>query len=415
MPLPFPNPEQLVTTINSYPKAGIDQISSSVPNYIERKTVPAFAAVAAFQKTNVIIGEAGSPQRVPVLRVTPSFFPLLGVSAARGRLFLEDESGPGRNDVVVLSDTFWRQHFNADPSAIGRTLQIDGVPDRIIGILPAQFNYLGVETRLWQPLGFTDEDRSMIRRHASSVDIIARLKPGFTVAEAQTEINSLNARMAKEDPYAKLVSGAGFRTEVSGLGAAQVAQIRPSLLLLQAGTLFLLLIGVVNLVNLLMIRASVRAKDLAVRRVLGAGWARMAVQPFVETMLLAMVGGGLGLVLAAWGLKLFAALAIPQFPVASNIALDAPVILASLFGSVLVGFLITVPAIAMSHRRDLAPALSVESRSGTTARATHRLRHSLIVAQVALAFVLLTGAGLLGGSALSAYCPPHPVFAPKMF
>lgn len=396
-PLPFRNPEQLVITRNSYPKAGIEHIGSSAPNYIERKQgVPAFAEVAALRGGSAIVGESGNPERVPALNVTPSFFRVLGVAAARGRLFREEEGIPGRGDVLVLSDAFWRQNCNADPAAVGRTLKIDGAEYTVVGVLPANFSYLGVNVRIWKPLTFLPSDLALSERHDNSLSVIARLKPGFSLAEAQAEIDALNHRAQKEDPQNKLASDSGFRTDVYGLRADFVAGIRPALLALQSGVIFLLLIAVVNLVNLFLIRANAQARDQAVRQVLGASLRRLAAQAISETMLLSLAGGVLGLGVAAAGLKLLTTLGAQRLPLGTTISLDAPVAAAAVAGSAIMGLCLALPVVAASFKHDLAPALSAESRSGTASGRTHRLRHSLIVAQVALAFVLLSGAGLLG-------------------
>ncbi len=396
-PLPFPQSDRLVTMFNSYPKAGVMRIGSSVPDYFDRRDggVAAFAEVAALRRGSAIVGDSGTPRRSTVFRVTPSFFRVLGVAAARGRLFLKSEGLAGRDHVVVLSDSFWRHNFNADPAAIGRPLRLDDELYTIIGVLPRDFSYLDMGTALWLPLSFSAGERSVRARHSNTIGIIARLKPGASLPEAQAEVNALNDRMEKTDPFAKLVAAAGFHSDVVGLRSDYVAPVRAGLLLLQAGVLLLLLIGVVNLLNLFLIRATVRSKEFAVRQALGAGQIHLALQGLTETLLLAIVGGGLGVALGAAGLRLITAWGVRRLPRGLDITLAPGVVVLALAASVLVGVALALPVIAMNRRRDVGKVLSMESRSGTVSRATTRLRHSLIVAQVALTFVLLAAAGLL--------------------
>lgn len=397
-PLPFPHPDQLVVTVNSYPKAGVERAASSIPNYYERKdnSIPAFAGVAAIRGGSAIVGEAGSPDRVSMWQVTPSFFRVLGVQPALGRFFTEEENEYGKSDVVVLTDGLWRQRFNADPAVIGRPMRINNIPTTIVGVLPPGFRYLSSDARLWMPLPSSKEDRAPQARHNNSLEVIARLKPGATLAEAQAQVDALNARLLKDDPLAKIVADAGFHTQVFGLHAEHVAQIRPVLLLLQAGVLFLLLIGAVNLANLLLIRASAHTRELAIRQALGASRGQVAAQVLAETMVIALLGGLLGLGFGSAGLRTLTLLGTDRLPLGSAIHFDLTVALAALAGAAVVGLLLALPLVWFNLHGNLAPVLNTESRGGTTTRATHRLRHALIVAQIALAFVLLAGAGLLG-------------------
>jgi putative ABC transport system permease protein len=397
-PLPFPDSGQLVTTVNSYPKAGVVRIGSSVPNYYDRRDggIPAFAEVAAIRNSGTTVGEGSGAMRSAEYLVTPSFFRVLEVSAARGRLFLESEGTPGNEHVVVLSDAFWRHHDGSDPAVIGRKLVLDDVPYTIVGVLPRAFDYLGANDGLWVPLAFTPDQRAIRQLHSNSISIIARLKPGATLAQAQEQVDQLNARVEKTDPFAKLVIGAGFRTDVLGLHDNLVAPVRPALLLLQAGVFLLLLIGVVNLFNLFLIRATVRGKEFAVRQALGAGPLDLARQALTETLLLSLVGGGLGAGAGAAGLRVITAWGVRRLPLGADIAVDPAVVAVSLVAAAAVGVVLALPVVTLNRRRDVGKVLNLESRSGTSGRATTRLRHALIAAQVALTFVLLAAAGLLG-------------------
>jgi putative ABC transport system permease protein len=398
-PLPFPEPGRLVEVINSYPKAGVEFAGASTPNYYDRKdAIPAFAEIAAVRPGNVIVGGSGSPDRMSSWQATPSFFRVLGARPELGRFYTEEENEYGHSDVVVLTDALWRQLFHADPAAIGRVMRINDIPTTVIGVLPPDFRFLSSDARMWQPLPSSKEDRLPLNRHSNNSEMIARLRPGATIAQAQAQMDALNLRLLKDDPFAKVVEEAGFHTLVRDLHGFHVAQIRPTLLLLQAGVLFLLLIGAVNLANLLLIRASARSRELAIRQALGASRGQVAAQVVTETLVIALAGGLLGLGVGTAAVRALALVGADRLPLGSSIAFDLPVALTALAGAVVVGLLLALPIVWFNIHGSLAPVLNTESRGGTTTRGTHRLRHGLITAQIALAFMLLAGAGLLGVS-----------------
>jgi predicted permease len=413
-PLPFPEANRLVMVGNAYPKAGVpDPIGVSVAHYLERREgVTAFADAAAYRPSGETIGETGSPDRVDSMNVTPSFFSVLQVPAAIGRTFVEEEGVQGKNRVVVLSDGLWRSRFAADPNVIGRPIRLGDSSFTVVGVMPAGFRFLSFKAQLWTPLTFNDDDRKADRRHNNNMNMLARLKPGVSVAEAQAQVDALNQAGLANDTFSKVAIDAGFNTAVRDLHANYVAAIRPALVLLQGGVLLLLLIGVVNLANLLLVRASGRAKEFSVRQVLGAGHGRIASQLGTETLVLALVGGLFGIGLGWAGLRGLNFLALDQLPRSGDLQLDWAVCVVAFAAAIAVGALLAVPIIWHSLHGNLAAALSVESRGGTTSRSTHRLRHGLIVAQFALAFVLLTGAGLLGRS-FSRVLAVNPGFQPE--
>jgi predicted permease len=398
-PLPFPDADQLVTVFNTYPKAGVERDGSSLTNYYERRGhIPAFASVAIYRYGTAIIGETGSTERVQATRVSPDFFSTVGAGPVMGRSFTEDETTYQTDRVVILTDAYWREHYNADPHVIGKLIRVDGLPRTVIGVLAPGFRFLSSEARLYFPLASRAEDRGPLQRHSGGnvTQMIARLRPGATLAQAQSQIDAQNATLEVDDPQAKMIADAGFRSIVTPLHADHVAAIRPTLLLLQAGVLALLLIGAVNLVNLLLIRASGRVKELAVRQALGASRRHVVSEVMVETLLLALFGGLLGLAAGAWGIRLLAVLGADQLPLGAYIAFDARVGLAGLAGTIVMAIVLAAPIAWFNLRGHLANALQSESRGGTASRSAQRLRHGFIVAQIAVAFILLAGAGLLG-------------------
>ena len=398
-PLPFPEPDRLVTIFNTYPKAGVERDGSSLTNYYERRgRIPAFAAVAIYRYGTAIIGEAGATEREQITRVSPDFFSTLGLGPAMGRTFTEQETTYQTDSVAILTDAYWRQHYNTDPRVIGRQIRVDGLPKTVIGVLPPGFRFLSSQARLYFPLASRAEDRTPLQRHSGGnvTQMIARLKPEATLAQAQSQIDTQNAALEADDPQAKMMADAGFRSIVVQLHADHVASIRPTLLLLQAGVLALLLIGAVNLVNLLLIRASGRVKELAVRQALGASRRHVVSEVVVETTLLTLVGGLLGLAVGAAGIRLMGLLGADRLPLGGRIAFDARLALAALVAAIVMGIVLAVPIAWFNLRRHPGNGLRSETRGGTSGRTVQILRHSFVVSQIALAFMLLVGTGLLG-------------------
>ena len=397
-PLPFPQSDRLVTIFNTYPKAGVENDGSSITNYYERRgSIPAFESLSMYMERAETVGDPGSMQQEEIVRVSPEFFTTLGVSPAIGRNFTDEETDPQKN-VIILTDAFWRQNFNSDPNILGRDTRINGIPRKIVGVLPTAFRFLSSEARVFLPIKSGMEQRGPKARHSGGgvTHMIARLKPGATIAEAQAQIDAHNASVEEDNPEAKMMAEAGFRSPVRPLHAEHVRSIRPTLLLMQAGVFFLLLIGAVNLVNLLLIRASGRAKEMAIRRSMGASRVHVVRQVIIETVLLTFVGGLLGLAVGAWGIRLFEVLGADRLPLGAHIAFDGWLASIGLAGAVVLGVVIAVPIAWFNLSTHLAHALQSESRTGTISRAAQRLRHGFIVAQIALAFVLLAGAALLG-------------------
>jgi predicted permease len=401
-PLPFPQSDRLVTIFNTYPKAGVENDGSSLTNYYERRgNIPAFSSLSIFRDFSEVVGETGAAEQTEIMRVSPDFFATLGVNLAMGRTFTEDEAeiakGKGAG-VAIVTDAYWRQRLNSDPNVLGRDIRVNTMPRKIVGVLPPDFRFLSSEARLFLPIRSRLEERTPQQRHSGGggTHMIARLKPGATMAEAQSQIDAHNVAVEEDNPEAKMMTEAGFRSLVRPLHAEHVRSIRPTLLLMQAGVFFLLLIGAVNLVNLLLIRASGRAKEMAIRRSMGASRAHVVKQVMIETVFLTFVGGLIGLVVGTWGIRLLEVLGADRLPLGAHIAFDGWLALIGLAGAVILGIVIAVPIAWFNLSSHLAHVLQSESRTGTVSRAAQRLRHGFIVAQIALAFVLLAGAALLG-------------------
>jgi predicted permease len=395
--LPYPEADRLVTIYHSYPRANIPRNEPSLTTYYERRgNIPAFSSLAAISLTTAVIGETGATTIENVGRVSPEFFATLGIEPLMGRTFKDAEMTYQTDNVAIISHEYWRSHFNSDPAVLGRTVRIGGLIRTIVGVMPPDFRFLSFTAPIYSPLSSEEGERNLGARHNGGPIQLARLAPRATLADAQAQIDAHNAAHAAEFPQAQMVADSGFRTFVVPFHADHVASVRPTLLLLQASALFLLIIGGVNLANLLLIRASGRARELAIRQALGANQGHVVREVMAETILLTVTGALLGLGIGATGIKLLASLGAAQLPLGSTIAFNTRLAAVAMLGALATGFALGLPIVWFNLRSRLAVALQSESRSGTASRSTQRLRHGFIVAQIALAFVLLSGAGLLG-------------------
>jgi predicted permease len=277
---------------------------------------------------------------------------------------------------------------------IGRALRVDGERFTVVGVLPPGFSSLLDAEPV--PAACNGPASAAERRHSgSSSRMIARSRPGVSLEEAQSQIDAHNAAIELTDPQAQLIADAGFRSIAVPLHAAEVAEVRPTLLILQAGVFLLLLVGAVNVTNLLLIRASGRMKELAVRQAIGASRRHVVAEVLIETTLLTSIGSLLGLAVGAGGVRLLTLLGADRLPLGAHIALDWRAAVVAVISALVIGVAIGVPIAWYSLRSHATSALTSETRTTTASRAAQRLRHGFLIAQVALAFVLLAGAGLL--------------------
>jgi len=396
--LPVPEPERILLMYNEYPKAGATGgPNSGVPDYDDRlRETTVFTEQALFNHSDVSLSEDGLPVRVRAMNVTPSFLSLMRVTPALGRPFTERDGEVGNEKKVVLSDTLWRSQFGGDPEALGRDLLLDGQPYTVVGVMPRSFEASSPGVLLWRPLAFTPEERSDDRRHDNSYRNIGRLKSGATLEQAQAQVDSLNAANLERFPHFKeVLLNAGFRTKVEPLSGYLVRGVKPTLLLLWAGAGFVLLIGCVNVANLVLVRARVRLKELATRLALGASHWQIARQLVIENLILTVMAAAAGLIVAAVALSSLGAFDLGGLPHGSEIGLDAAAALYAVALSLLIGLIMGLLPVATSLSSSLSSTLREDGRSSTGGRGALLLRRSLVVAQVAFTFVLLVAAGLL--------------------
>jgi predicted permease len=396
-PLPVPHAEQLVYMYNAYPRAGVEGGSTGVPDYYDRlRETSVFQEQALFNTRGVTLGQNGDPQRITSMLATPSLLRLLQARPIRGRLFSEEDGELGKTHKVVLTYALWQQLFGGRDEALGRDLRINGEQYAIVGVLPQGFSFLDPDVKLWLPLAFSAQEKSDDSRHSNNWTMIARLKPDATIDQARQQIDALNARNLERFPQLKQVLiNAGFHTVVLPLQAYLVREVRSTLYLLWGGVLFVLLIGAVNITNLMMVRSSARMKELATRHALGAGIGRLARQLLTETVLLALLGALTGLALGRAGLRLLTTLNVDQTPQGTAVAMSAPVVAFTLGLAFLVALLIAIIPVVSLRDMNLSQVFRGEGRSGTASRRARMVRRTLVAAQVAFAFMLLIGAGLL--------------------
>ena len=399
-PLAFPNAERIVLMANHYPGAG-DEIggNSSAPDYYDRmRETTVFDEQAMYNSSDVAVDQNGAPARVRIMNVTPSFFRLLQVKPRLGRTFTDAEGEIGSEKEVMLSHAFWQAQFGGRPDAVGQDLRIDGQPYRIVGVMPAEFiTFTTDDVMMWRPLAFTPERKE--QRHSNNWRNIARLKPGATVEQAQAQIDALNrANLDRFPQYKQLLINARFHTTVGRLQDDLVRGVRPTLYLMWGGAIFVLLIGAVNVANLMLVRSRARIKELATRLALGAGRIRIARQLVIETVILTLTSAAAGLAVAFATLRLIGALALNDLPRGFGIRIDAAVVAYTIAVAAAIGIALGLIPVAGVLPANLTTVLREEGRSSTTGRGARLLRRGLVVAQVAFAFVLLIGAGLLFAS-----------------
>lgn len=397
-PLPFPEPGRLVTLYNIYPGVGVtDRGANAIPDYLDRKQMTeVFDSVALTGDQGYDIGPEGSPLRIEGARVTPSYFRVLGAAPTLGRAFNEDDAVLGKEKFAILSHALWREMFGMNKNVLGQDVRLSGIPYRIVGVMPQGFAPPGDEIKLWVPFSFTPRQASDESRHNNNWGMIARLKPGVTLASAQERIDTLNKRNIERFPkYRKLLEDARFGSKVVGLKDELVKDVRPTLYLLQAAVAFVLLIGCVNVANLMLVRSNIRMKELAIRFSLGAGRWRLGRQLLTESLTLAVLGGLLGVFTGFAGVRLLSFLGAKELPRGSNIQIDGGVLAFSAAIAVLTGLAFGSLPLIHLFRRDLNEVFRQTGRTGTTERGAFWTRSALVVCQVSLAFVLLIASGLL--------------------
>ncbi|MGH9377654.1 MAG: ABC transporter permease [Terriglobia bacterium] len=385
-PLPYPQPSQVM--ILSESSREFREMSVSYPNFLDwQRQNRSFSSLAAYRGDEFNLSESSGAEVVSALMVSADFFKTLGVLPALGRGFAAANDHPGAAPTVVLNYSFWQKHFGGKPDVIGKPINMGDQTYTVIGVLPKTFWFFS-QRDAYVPIGIYDRLWTNHRDSHPGMRVVGRLKPGATQGEAQADMTNIARRLAQEYPKSNTDHGISVTPALNYL----VQNVRPTLYLLLGAVCFVLLIACVNVANLLMSRSAAREKEMAIRAALGAGWLRVMRQLLTESVSLALLGGGLGILLAFAGTKLLLAYVPGDLPRSQNVGLDLRVLLFVVGVSVITGIFFGLAPALRSAKPDLNDTLKEGGRGSSGGR--HRLQNGLVVAELGLALVLLTGAGL---------------------
>ncbi len=393
-PLPFPEPERLVYITSQFPGLGFDQFWVSPPEFLElRDRNRSFENVGAYSAGAVNLGTQDQPRRVNSAVITSELMPVLRVQPIRGRMFTREDTLPGAEDVAVLSHELWRSAFNADEGMVGRSLQVDGAPARVVGIMPPGYDVHDQKVEIWLPL--TLDPANPGGRGSHFLYLVGRLKSDVSLAQAHADLATMLQQWPQLNPKTHVPNEKTHRLRYDGLQDDMIGSIRNSLWVLQGAVGFVLLIACANLANLLLARAESRQREFAIRSALGAGRGTILRQFLTEGILLSLLGGAVGAALGYAALRALLAADPDGIPRSADITLDPVVLLFTVLVSVLTGVLFGMAPIFSLRQQAVTMTLKESGQRSTANASRARIRSVLVAAEVALAVVLIIGAGLL--------------------
>lgn len=387
--LPVADPDRVVVVHNQMPKINLPRTQVSVLHYLDyARQTDAFESAAAFTTRNFNLTGVSMPERLQAGRVTASFFPTLGIHPVAGRFFNPEEDRLGNERVVVLSTALWKRLYSSNSSALTNSIQLNGDYYQIVGVAPEAIQEIYPNVELWVPMAFTPRELSPERRGSLTHTMLARLQSGVTIERAQAIMSGVAKDISATDPEI-------FNIEVRSLADEYVSDVRRPLFVLLFAVVAVLLISCANVANLLLARATVRGHEIALRAALGAARGRIVRQLLTESLLIASIGGVLGTLLAIWGTRALLALAPTSLPRLSAVQVDLRILLLSFGASLVCGVIFgLVPALAAS-KTDLVSSLKESERTDSAGGTRQWLRRTFVVAEVAIALVLLVSGGLL--------------------